>query len=116
MSTSISSAVTGEEASIFYLSIDYTSDPESLIRKSRSRLSSLGPSGSYVREIIDKFQGSPLPHEPALMATRRCINDFSALSSANFRTSLEMNIGDGSFKLKLALINLVQQSPFCGKA
>jgi hypothetical protein len=27
-----------------------------------------------------------------------------------------MNIGDGSFKLKLALINMVQQSPFCGKA
>jgi hypothetical protein len=27
-----------------------------------------------------------------------------------------MNIGDGSFKLKPALINMVQQSPFCGKA
>jgi hypothetical protein len=26
-----------------------------------------------------------------------------------------MNIGDGSFKLKPALINMVQQSPFCGK-
>jgi hypothetical protein len=27
-----------------------------------------------------------------------------------------MNVEDGSFKLKLALINMVQQSPFCGKA
>jgi hypothetical protein len=27
-----------------------------------------------------------------------------------------MNIGDGSFKLKPALINMGQQSPFCGKA
>jgi hypothetical protein len=27
-----------------------------------------------------------------------------------------MNIGDGSFELKPALINMVQQSPFCGKA
>jgi hypothetical protein len=26
-----------------------------------------------------------------------------------------MNIGGGSFELKLALINMVQQSPFCGK-
>jgi hypothetical protein len=26
-----------------------------------------------------------------------------------------MNIKDGSFKLKPALINMVQQSPFCGK-
>jgi hypothetical protein len=27
-----------------------------------------------------------------------------------------MSIGDGIFKLKLALINMVQQSPLCGKA
>jgi hypothetical protein len=27
-----------------------------------------------------------------------------------------MNIGDGSFELKPALINMVQQSPLCGKA
>jgi hypothetical protein len=27
-----------------------------------------------------------------------------------------MNIGDGSIEPKLALINMVQQSPFCGKA
>jgi hypothetical protein len=83
---------------------------------SRSMLSSPGSFGSHVREIINKFQGSPPPHEPALMATRRCINDFSAPSSANVRTDLEMNIGDDSFKLKPALISMVQQSPFCGKA
>jgi hypothetical protein len=50
------------------------------------------------------------------MATWRCINDFSTPSSANSRTGLEMNIKDGSFELKLALINMVQQSPFYGKA
>jgi hypothetical protein len=50
------------------------------------------------------------------MAARRCINDFSAPSSANVRTGLEMNIGDGSFELKPSLINMVQQSPFCSKA
>jgi hypothetical protein len=32
------------------------------------------------------------------------------------RTGLETNIGDGSFELKPALINVVQQSPFYGKA
>jgi hypothetical protein len=51
-----------------------------------------------------------------LMADRRCINDFLALSNANVRTGLEMNIGVGSFELKLTLINMVQQCPFCGKA
>jgi hypothetical protein len=50
------------------------------------------------------------------MAAWRCINDFSALSSANVRTGPETNIGDGSFKLKSALINMVQQSPFYGNA
>jgi hypothetical protein len=95
---------------------NYHSDPESLIRKSLSRLSSLGSSGSHVREVVHKFQGSPPPHEPALMAAQRCINDFSALFSANVRTGPVTNIGDGSFELKLALINMVQQSPFCGKA
>jgi hypothetical protein len=47
------------------------------------------------------------------MAARRCINDFLAPSNANVRTGLETNIRDGSFKLKLALINMVQQSQFC---
>jgi hypothetical protein len=95
---------------------NYHLDPESLIRKSRSRISSPRSSECHVREIVDKFQRSPPPHEPALMTARRCINDFSAQSSANVRTGPEMNIRDGSFELKPALINMVQESPFCGKA
>jgi hypothetical protein len=66
--------------------------------------------------MVDKFQGSPPPHEPTLMATRKCINDFSAPSSDNVRTGPEMNIRDDSFELKPTLINMVQQNPFCGKA
>jgi hypothetical protein len=50
------------------------------------------------------------------MAGRKCINDFSTLSSSNVRTRPETNVRDGSFKLKPALINMVQQSPFYGKA
>jgi hypothetical protein len=50
------------------------------------------------------------------MAAQKCINDFSAPSSANIRTGPETNIEDGSFKLKLALINMVRQCPFCSKA
>jgi hypothetical protein len=99
----------------FDLLANYHLDLESLIRKSCSRLSSLGSSGSHVREIVDKFQGSPPPYKPALMAARRCISDFSAPSSANIRTGPETNIEDGSFELKLALINMVQQCPFYGK-
>jgi hypothetical protein len=50
------------------------------------------------------------------MAAQRFINDFSALSSANVRTGLETNIGDGYFELEPALIKMVQQSPFSDKA
>jgi hypothetical protein len=92
----------------FDLPANYHSDPESLKKKSRSRLFSPGSSESHVREIVDKFQRSPLPHKPALMASRRCINDFSTPPSANVRTGLETNIGDDSFELKPALINMVQ--------
>jgi hypothetical protein len=62
---------------------NYHSELESLLWKSRSRLSSPGSSESHVREIVGKFQGSPPPHEPTLRAARKCINDFSPLSSAN---------------------------------
>jgi hypothetical protein len=107
---------TGSRMIGFDLSANYHTNLESLIRKSRSRLSSPGSSRSHIQEIDDKFQGSPPPHEPTLMAARKCINDFSAPSSANVRTESEMNIRDSSFELKLALINMVQQSPLCGKA
>jgi hypothetical protein len=81
-----------------------------------SRLYSPGSSGSHVREIVNKFQGSPPPHEPALMATQKYINDFSAPSNANIRTGPEMNIRDDSFELKPIFINMVQQIPVYGKA
>jgi hypothetical protein len=50
------------------------------------------------------------------MAGQKCINDFSAPSSSNVRIGPETNVGDGSFELKPALINMVQQSSFYGKA
>jgi hypothetical protein len=46
----------------------------------------------------------------------KCINDFSAPTSANIKTELETNIEDGHFELKLGLINMVQQIPSYRKA
>jgi hypothetical protein len=48
-------AFTGSCMTRFDLPANYHSDPESVIRKSRSRLSSPGSSGSHVREIVDEF-------------------------------------------------------------
>jgi hypothetical protein len=50
------------------------------------------------------------------MVARKCINDFPVPSNANVRTGPVTNIEDSNFELKPALINMVQQSPFCGKA
>jgi hypothetical protein len=62
----------------FDLPANYHSDPESLIRKSRSRFSSPGSSGSHVWGIVDKFQVSPPPQEPAQIAGQKCSNAFLA--------------------------------------
>jgi hypothetical protein len=48
----------------FDLLANYHLDRESMIRKSRSRFSSPESSGSHIRDIIDKFHGSPPPEEP----------------------------------------------------
>jgi hypothetical protein len=42
----------------FNLMANYHTDPETLLRKPRLRLSSPGTSGSLVREIDDQLQGS----------------------------------------------------------
>jgi hypothetical protein len=109
-------AFTGKCRTEFDLPANYHLDPESLLRKSCSRLSLLGSVGSCIREIIDQFQGSTLQVELVPMVTWKCINDFLALSGANIRTGPKMNVGDSNFELKPALINMVQQSPFCGNA
>jgi hypothetical protein len=43
-------------------------------------------------------------------------HEFSAPTTANICTRPTINIGDNGFELKLALINMVQASQFCGKA
>ena len=42
--------------------------------------------------------------------------EFSAPTTANICTGPTINVGDNGFKLKPALINMVQASQFCGKA
>jgi hypothetical protein len=99
---------TGKCMTEFDLLANYHSDLESLLRKPRTRVPSPGFAESTFWEIIDQFQGSSPSVEPVPMAmARRCINDFLALSSANIKTGLEMNVRDGNFELKPALINMV---------
>ena len=46
----------------------------------------------------------------------RTLHEFSAPTTTNIFTRPTINVGDNGFELKLALINMVQASQFCGKA
>jgi hypothetical protein len=44
------------------------------------------------------------------------MREFSAASTENIRTGLELDTNDSEFELKPSLINMVQATPFSGKA
>jgi hypothetical protein len=90
----------------FDLLANYHSDLESLIRKSRSRFSSPGSSGSHVQDIVDKFQWSPPQQEPTQMAGRKYINDFFLYLVAKSEL-------DRRWTLKMAVLNSNQLSSIC---
>ena len=46
----------------------------------------------------------------------RTFCEFSALTTANIHTRPIVNVGDNGFKLKPALINMVQANQFCVKS
>jgi hypothetical protein len=46
----------------------------------------------------------------------KTLHEFSAPTTANIRTGPLIDVGENGFKLKPALINMVQASQFCGKA
>jgi hypothetical protein len=48
--------------------------------------------------------------------TDKTLRKFSGPTTTNIRSGPTVNIGDNGFKLKPALINMVQASQFCGKA
>jgi hypothetical protein len=104
---------TGSCMTRFDLLANYHSNPESLIRKFWiiTRIFWI-PRPRDCRQI----SGITTATQTRTDGCPECINDFSAPSTTNVRTCPEMNIRDGSFELKSALMNLVQQSPFCGKA
>ena len=51
-----------------------------------------------------------------MVMANRTIHEFSAPSSANVATGPDVINANTHFELKLALITMVQASPFCGKA
>jgi len=59
-------------------------------------------------------EGSPTPVVEVVMA-QKTITEFSSPSAHFVSTGPNFNLGDATFELKPALINMVQANPLCGK-
>ena len=94
----------------FDLLTNYIDDPEALIRRTRAKLKKV-----LALESEDNQTRRSLTPVFEAMANKT-LHEFSAPTTANIRTGPAINIGDNAFELKLALINMVQASQFCGKA
>ena len=56
-------------------------------------------------------------HFSILIMAQKTLRQFSAPSSSHIPTGLNINqAGNDGFELKTGLVNMVQASPFCGKA
>jgi hypothetical protein len=84
----------------FNLPINFIKNLESLIRKSKKN-----KIGEVSTSQSNQSGGSSTPVSEVMANKTLC--EFSAPSTANIRTGPIVNTGDNSFKLKLALINLV---------
>ena len=94
----------------FDLPTNNVEDLEALIRRTRAKLkkvSALEPEDNQIRRsLTPKFEAM----------ANRTLREFSAPTIVNIRTGPTVNVGDNGFKLKPALINMVQASQFCGRA
>ena len=94
----------------FDLPTNYIEDLEALIRRTKAKFNkvlALKSEGNHIRRSLT-------PEFEAM--ANRTLREFSAPTTANIHTRPTVNVGDNGFKLKPALINMVQASQFCGKA
>ena len=94
----------------FDLSTNYIDDPEALLKRTKAKLKKV----SALESKDNHIRRSLTPEFEAM--ANKTLHDFSAPTTANIRTGPTVNVGDNRFKLKPALINMVQANQFCGKA
>ena len=86
----------------FDLSTNYVDDPEALLKRTKAKLnkvSALESEDNHIRRsLTPEFEAD------------KTLREFSAPSMANFSIRPTTNARDNGFKLKLALINMVQSS------
>ena len=94
----------------FDLPTNYVEDPEALIRRTRTKIMKV----SALKSEDNHIRRSLTPEFEAM--ANRTLCEFSTPTTANIHTGPTVNVGDNGFELKLALINMVKASQFCGKA
>ena len=83
---------------------NYVEDPEALIRRTRAKIKKVSALESKDNQIRQNLT----PDFEAM--ANKTLHEFSAPTMANIRTGPTVNVGDNGFKLKPALINMVQAS------
>jgi hypothetical protein len=88
---------------------NYVDDPEALLRRTKAKLKKV----SALESEDNQIRQSLTPEFEAI--ADKTLHEFSTPTMANTCTGSTTNVRDNGFKLKLALINMVQASQFCGK-
>jgi hypothetical protein len=89
---------------------NFVDDLEALLKKTRAKLKKV-----LALELEDhRIRRSLIPEFEGL--AQKSLYEFSALTTTNIHTGLEVNVGDNGFELKPALITMVQANQFCEKA
>ena len=94
----------------FDLSTNYIDDLEALLRRTKAKLKK-----APILELEDNQIRRSLTPEFEVMANKT-LSEFFAPTTANIHTGPIVNVGDNGFKLKPALINMVQANQFCGES
>ena len=100
LSTFVSYA--GKCMTSYDLSTNYVDNPEALLKRIKAKLKKVLALGSEDNQI----RRSLTPEFEAMANKTLC--EFSAPTTANIQTRPTINVGDDGFKLKPALINMVQ--------
>ena len=93
----------------FSLPTNFVENPEKLVRRVGPHVV---PPQLSLSTSKPAFQAPATTTEPMVEKT---LHDFSVPSAANVATGPNADVGDMNFELKSSLINMVQDSPFCGK-
>jgi hypothetical protein len=90
----------------FVLPENYTKNPETLLRKNRSRTASSSATPLLSEPV------APAPSTTPAMA--KSLRDYSIPVVANVPVEPTVNTGVGNFELRIGLITMVQTNQFCG--